>query len=69
MGLAPGLLPGRVTLKSHGSFFGDKWVCVPEKVGMNTKEMLQSVIDGTMDTLILLGSDPISEFPDLIGEP
>ncbi len=64
MGLSPGLLPGRVTLKSHGSFFGDKWVCVPEKVGMNTKEMLQSVIDGTMDTLILLGSDPISDFPD-----
>ncbi len=64
MGMAPGLLPGRNTLSSGSSVFSEIWPNLPSEVGADTRQILQRASDGKIDTLFLLGSDPISDFPD-----
>ena len=64
MGMAPGILPGRNTLSSGSSLFSDIWPNLPSEVGADTKQILQNAADGKVDTLFLLGADPISDFPD-----
>ena len=59
MGMSPGLLPGRKLLSS-----GIDWPNTPSTAGKSTAQMLQAAADGTIDTLVLLGADPISDFPD-----
>ena len=61
MGLAPGLLPGRVPL-SAGSGLG--WPNLPRSRGLDALGSLRAAADGTIDTLVLLGADPLSDFPD-----
>jgi NADH-quinone oxidoreductase subunit G len=50
MGMAPGLAPGRVAAEGAR--------------GMDTAAMLEAAAAGDIDVLILLGADPISDFPD-----
>ena len=64
MGMAPGLLPGRNTLSSGSSVFSDIWPNLPTESGANTKQILQKASDGNIDTLFLLGADPLTDFPD-----
>jgi NADH-quinone oxidoreductase subunit G len=64
MGLAPGLLPGRATLASGKSRLADRWQAVPGKAGMDTRGILQAAADGRITTLVLLGADPLQDFPD-----
>jgi NADH-quinone oxidoreductase subunit G len=65
MGLAPGLLPGRVGLSEAGEWFRDGgWPTVPAERGMDTTGILQAAAAGKLDVLVLLGSDPLSDFPD-----
>jgi NADH-quinone oxidoreductase subunit G len=64
MGLAPGLLPGRVTLDDGRAWFADEWPTVPAHRGMDAPQMLQAAADGRIEVLVLLGADPISDFPD-----
>ncbi|MEC7924212.1 MAG: NADH-quinone oxidoreductase subunit NuoG [Actinomycetota bacterium] len=64
MGMAPGLLPGRNTLSSGSSVFSEIWPNLPSEVGADTRQILQRASDGKIDTLFLLGSDPITDFPD-----
>jgi NADH-quinone oxidoreductase subunit G len=64
MGLAPGLLPGRVTLDQARTWFAGIWPGVPAARGMDATQMLQAAADGKIEVLILLGADPISDFPD-----
>ena len=64
MGMAPGLLPGRNTLSSGSSVFSDIWPNLPTESGANTKQILQKAADGNIDTLFLLGADPLTDFPD-----
>lgn len=59
MGLAPNLLPGRVSVTAAGAF-GDAWGDIPSSPGRSTSQML----DGTMKALILVGSDPVADVPD-----
>ena len=61
-GMAPGLAPGRTTLAS-GSV-ADVWPCVPSASGLDTAGMLAAAAAGDLDVLVLLGADPISDFPD-----
>ena len=63
-GLAPGLLPGRTTLELGAPRFVDAWPGVPADVGHDTAGTLRAAAAGEIDTLILLGADPLNDFPD-----
>ena len=74
MGLAPGLLPGRISLDAGRQRFTAAWGSVPASTGLSTAEILASMAgetDGTSDghgtgvrALVLLGADPLDDFPD-----
>ncbi len=64
MGLAPGLLPGRVALESGRSWFTEQWGAVPASVGLDTTGILRAAAEGRIGCLLLLGADPLSDFPD-----
>lgn len=64
MGLAPGLLPGRVALEEGREWFAEQWPGVPEQRGRDAAGILTAAADGHVDTLVLLGADPLADFPD-----
>ncbi len=86
MGLAPGILPGRVTLDGARSWFTHAWGSVPDAKGRDTEAILRSAADpadpaepsadpadeptadpaggARVRALVLLGSDPLGDFPD-----
>jgi NADH-quinone oxidoreductase subunit G len=64
MGLAPGILPGRTTIDDPSEPLINLWQTLPEKAGLDTTAMLQAAAVGQLDTLILLGADPLRDFPD-----
>jgi NADH-quinone oxidoreductase subunit G len=74
MGLAPGLLPGRVGLDAGREWFAAAWGAVPATTGLDTAGILASMAGESSETggsgspgvtsLILLGADPLSDFPD-----
>jgi len=64
LGLSPGLLPGRVTLEGARDWFADRWPSVPAAKGLDTAGILRAAADGKIDTLVLLGADPLADFPD-----
>jgi NADH-quinone oxidoreductase subunit G len=64
LGMAPGLLPGRVLLDVGRDWFGQRWPTVPDETGLDAAGILRAAADGRIDTLILLGADPLSDFPD-----
>lgn len=66
MGLAPTLLPGRVAASSEKgrSRLEDAWGPVPETAGKSAKGILEGLEEGTITGLVLLGSDPVRDFPD-----
>lgn len=64
-GLAPGLLPGRVSLAEGRAWFEHHWGApLPEHAGLSALDMLQRAAEGDMDVLVLLGADPVSDCPD-----
>jgi len=71
MGLAPGILPGRVSLDAGRERFTTAWGSVPATPGLDTAAILASMAgegdgDGAaaVRALVLLGADPLSDFPD-----
>jgi NADH-quinone oxidoreductase subunit G len=92
MGLAPGLLPGRVSLEAARDHYTARWGSVPSAPGLDTAGILASMAgerdttreaetdasahndanahtdanptDGRVRAVILLGADPLSDFPD-----
>jgi NADH-quinone oxidoreductase subunit G len=64
MGLAPGLLPGRVSLDEGRAWYEAAWGSVPATRGRDAGAMLRALVDGSMEAVVLLGSDPIGDFPD-----
>ncbi len=64
LGLSPGLLPGRVTLDGGRDWFAERWPAVPAAKGLDTAGILRAAADGKVDTLVLLGADPLADFPD-----
>ncbi|MCU0312184.1 MAG: NADH-quinone oxidoreductase subunit NuoG [Acidimicrobiales bacterium] len=64
MGLAPGVLPGRVGLDEGREWFEEGWAAVPSAVGLDTRGILEAAADGRLDVLVLLGADPAVDFPD-----
>jgi len=64
MGLAPGVLPGRTTLATASKWFNRVWAQVPSGTGMDTTGILEAAAAGNIAVLILLGADPLADFPD-----
>ena len=66
MGLAPGLLPGRVTLDDGRRLVQRRAAgrrC-PSEPGLDATGILTAAADGKIDVLVLLGADPLADFPD-----
>jgi NADH-quinone oxidoreductase subunit G len=63
-GLAPGLLPGRVTLDAGRDWFTQKWGGVPRETGLDARGILEAAAAGRIKVLVLLGADPLADFPD-----
>ena len=64
-GLAPGLLPGRVSLEHGRAWFEEQWgTALPPAPGLDAIGMLTAAAAGRVDVLFLLGSDPVSDCPD-----
>ena len=64
MGLAPGLLPGRTTLDAGGDRVKVVWSKVPKERGLDATGILGAAAEGKVDVLVLLGADPLADFPD-----
>ena len=60
MGLVPGALPGRTGLGTTP----ENWKSTPVEAGLGTEAMLRRAADGGIDVAILLGCDPLTDFPD-----
>jgi len=70
MGLAPGILPGRVSLSGGRAWFEEHWGSVPSGTGRDAAAMLAAAARGARTehgatrALLLLGTDPLTDFPD-----
>jgi NADH-quinone oxidoreductase subunit G len=64
LGLAPGLLPGRVRLGEAGDDLRSAWGSVPAEPGLDATGILQAAAEGRIACLVLLGADPLADFPD-----
>jgi NADH-quinone oxidoreductase subunit G len=64
LGLTPGFLPGRVHLESGKRAVLEHWGGVPDEVGLDADGILAEAIGGKIKTLVLLGCDPLNDFPD-----
>ncbi|MEZ5342913.1 MAG: NADH-quinone oxidoreductase subunit NuoG [Acidimicrobiales bacterium] len=60
MGLTPGFLPGGRKLGSSPS----GWPTEPADVGLDAEGILRAAADGELSTLVLLGADPLADYPD-----
>ena len=64
MGLAPGLLPGGIALGDASAALRKEWPKAPVQRGLDARGILEAAADGRITTLVLLGSDPLCDFPD-----
>ncbi len=66
LGLAPGFLPGRVGLEAGSAHFAAAWGGVPDAPGLDAAGILESAVQGQVHALVLLGADPVADFPDRV---
>jgi NADH-quinone oxidoreductase subunit G len=66
MGLAPTLLPGRVSTSDaeRAQSLEDAWGALPMHTGRSTMEMFDALSQNEMKALLLVGSDPVRDCPD-----
>ena len=64
LGLAPGLLPGRVGLADGREWFTEQWGSVADGPGLDATGILTAAAEGRVHALVLLGVDPLADFPD-----
>ena len=64
LGLAPGFLPGRVTLDAGRRHVAEVWGDVPSAAGKGATDILRAAAAGEVRCLVLLGCDPLVDFPD-----
>ncbi len=64
IGMAPGLLPGRTTIADGRAWYTGLWGSLPGERGLDTEGMLRAASDGRLKALVLLGADPLTDFPD-----
>jgi NADH-quinone oxidoreductase subunit G len=64
-GLSPGVLPGRVGLDEGRAWFEYHWGTeLPATRGHDTTGMLIEATHGRLGALVLIGADPLADFPD-----
>ena len=66
LGLAPGVLPGRVALDTGRDHFETAWGAVPATRGLDARGILEAAAAGRVHTLVLVGCDPLADFPDRV---
>lgn len=66
MGVAPTLLPGRVSVEDESgrAALADAWGDLPEAVGRDAQGILQGICNGAIKALLLQGADPVRDVPD-----
>jgi NADH-quinone oxidoreductase subunit G len=64
MGMAPGVLPGRVALDAGRDWFSAAWTRLPDDRGLDATGILSAAAEGRVQALVLLGADPLADFPD-----
>ena len=64
LGLAPGFLPGRVSLEAGREWFEETWGAVPSESGLDALGILAAAAKSRISALVLLGADPIADCPD-----
>jgi NADH-quinone oxidoreductase subunit G len=66
MGLAPGLLPGRVPLDDPDrvASFEEAFGPVPDHEGLSTRGILEGLVSGDLRALVMVGADPVRDVPD-----
>ena len=66
MGLAPNLLPGRVSTgdAANASAIEEAWGLIPQEAGMGTLAMFDAAVRGDLKAIVLTGSDPVRDCPD-----
>ena len=64
MGLAPGVLPGRVSLEAGRPTYETWWGHVPEARGHDALGIMTAAAANRIQGMILAGVDPVSDFPD-----
>ncbi len=66
MGLAPTLLPGRVSVDGrHGrAALEEAWGEVPSTPGREARAILEGLAEGELKALLLCGADPVVDTPD-----
>ena len=64
-GLAPGFLPGRVAL-DEGTGVATAWGSVPAQRGLDAEGILRACAEGRVHVLVLVGADPLADFPDRV---
>ena len=64
LGLAPGFLPGRVSLEAGRDWFEELWGAVPSETGLDALGILEAAAAQRIGALILLGADPLGDCPD-----
>ena len=68
LGLAPGVLPGRVGLDEGRAWYEHHWSTeLPAERGLDTAGILAAAAHGRIGALVLLGADPVTDFPDTLG--
>ena len=63
LGLAPGFLPGRVTLEEGRDWYEEQWGALPGDPGLDGLGILRAAAAKQIDTLMLLGVDPQADCP------
>ena len=62
MGLYPDLLPGYTALSSAKKF-SDAWGTeIPSGAGMNVQQMMRAATSGSLNTLYIVGSNPLADY-------
>ncbi len=63
MGLAPTLLPGRVSEAGGHDILEGEWGPLPEGRGRGATGILEGLRDGDLKALLMLGTDPVRDHP------
>lgn len=64
MGLAPDLLPGRVSLnKETAKTLSDEWGDFPATPGRDTRQIFEGLTSGDLRGVLLVGADPVRDMP------
>ena len=64
MGLAPGVLPGRVSLHTGRPWYSAAWGGVPDGRGLDALGIMTAAAANRIQGMVLAGADPVSDFPD-----